>query len=1031
MYEFLQSVSRQVWDRSYRLKDGDENPVDHEVEDTLHRVAKALAEQEPMEEREQWESEFLAAMLKGAIPGGRIISAAGAQEYKPSTSTLNCLVAPTIPDSMTGILEVAKLAGEALQRGSGIGYNFTTIRPKGARVSGAGARTSGPLSFMEIFDSVCATVSSAGNRRGAQMAVMDIYHPDIEAFVVAKREKGFLRKFNLSVGVTKEFLKVLDKDGDWDLYFPVQLNHKVEGRVVWRPWPTKEGYSVNEEGKVLCKVYKTVKARELWDLIMRNTYNHAEPGILLLGRINDFNNLWFDEVINASNPSMVAGTRVWTTEGIREIQELEGKDFRVRTASGEEAQAKCFLSGLSEPIMRVSFGSGLVHFATREHKWPVLEGNVLRRVKTQDLKAGMRVKFPNPGAKWGGSSVASMEEAFLLGWFMGDGCMTDFGERSRNVAFYFSGDEIEIAKRIQRILKSWGRDLQIKQDHECNAWVMQSGSKDLVKRMKDYGVVGKDSLPKEVWKMNSEQTAAFLDGLFSSDGSVRKEGSIALTSSRKGLLLEVLELLSFYGIKGRLKSSETRLRGKIYKCYNLVVSRTMALVFRSVISLSSKAKQSRLDEAGVIREFTKVGFVEVKGVELTDREEKVWDISVDHDDHSFVIGGIVTGNCGEQALPPNGACLLGSINLVRFFDYATCSFDFQSFREVVRVFTRMLDNVVEIHGLAHSEMISEIVRKRRHGMGYFGLGSLMALMGIRYGSPESVSLTESITRAMAHEGWRMSLELAREKGPAPIMEEDFTITQSMVEKNDRVLKFWKIGDTVKGRELIFRCSRYMDGLREVDSKLVEDLANEGGRFTHHTSIAPTGTTAIAFGDNASNGIEPTFAHKYMRNMVVGGRKTREAVPVYSVELLMLSSESGLTPEEVLEGLPESYVVAEGVSPEGHLNVQAAAQKWVDGSISKTVNVPQNISFDEFKRIYEIAIALGVKGCTTYRYNPTENSAVLVTSESANSVMYEITLESGKTLRLRGMDRIEYQGEETTVMNLYEALVEGSYGKLGG
>ncbi|MEK7696725.1 MAG: ribonucleotide reductase N-terminal alpha domain-containing protein, partial [Pseudomonadota bacterium] len=301
----LQPASYDIWDKKYRLKTKSGEPLDQTIQDTYIRVARALADVETMpEKREEWFEKFLWALNHGAIPAGRVTSNAGALAHKPATSTINCTVSRIVPDSMDGILRSVHEAGLTLKAGCGIGYEFSTLRPKGAFVSGAGAHTSGPLSFMDIFDAMCFTVSSAGGRRGAQMGTFDISHPDIADFIRAKREDRRLRQFNLSCLITDEFMQAVKQNGPWDLAFPAN-QHEYEdpdNKIVWRNWPATEGYITNNIGQVACRVYKTIPARRLWDLIMASTYDYAEPGFILVDRINEMNNNWFCENIRATNP---------------------------------------------------------------------------------------------------------------------------------------------------------------------------------------------------------------------------------------------------------------------------------------------------------------------------------------------------------------------------------------------------------------------------------------------------------------------------------------------------------------------------------------------------------------------------------------------------------------------------------------------------------------------------------------------------------------------------------------------------------
>lgn len=697
----LQAASEDIWDKKYRLKDKSGEPVDETIDATYRRVARALSEVEEKGKQDVWYERFLWALRNGAIPAGRIISNAGALEHKPATSTINCTVSGIVEDSMKGILEKNLEAGLTLKAGCGIGYEFSTLRPKGAYVSGAGAYTSGPLSFMDIFDKMCFTVSSAGGRRGAQMATFDVSHPDVVDFIRAKREDGRLRQFNLSLLITEGFMEAVKSDDDWSLSFPVSAKELEQGTVdpaddtlLWREFPTTNGYITNDEGLVACSIYRTVKARQLWNVIMTSTYDYAEPGFILIDKVNQQNNNWFCENIRATNP------------------------------------------------------------------------------------------------------------------------------------------------------------------------------------------------------------------------------------------------------------------------------------------------------------------------------------------------------CGEQPLPPYGSCLLGSINLTKFvLDPFTenARFDWDNYREVVSVFTRMLDNVVEINGLPLEGQREAIMNKRRHGMGFLGLGSTMTMLRVPYGSAESLELTEKVSRELAMAGWRAGLDLAKEKGPAPIMDEEFEVTESMMRLRPEMAKDGiVIGDKLKGKVLHARYSKYMQKVAEVDPALVDEIANVGCRFTHHSSIAPTGTISLSLANNASNGIEPSFAHHYSRNVIREGKKTKEKVDVFSYEMLayreLINPDAIPFAEEESQKLPDYFVASDDIRPKQHVDVQAAAQKWTDSSISKTINVPTDCDFEEFKDIYLYAYENGLKGCTTFRFNPEAFQGVLVKEKDLENTTYQFTLKDGSTVDLKGNEEVEYDGEMHTAANLFDALKEGYYGK---
>jgi ribonucleoside-diphosphate reductase alpha chain len=345
----------------------------------------------------------------------------------------------------------------------------------------------------------------------------------------------------------------------------------------------------------------------------------------------------------------------------------------------------------------------------------------------------------------------------------------------------------------------------------------------------------------------------------------------------------------------------------------------------------------------------------------------------------------------------------------------------------------MLDNVVEINGLPLGKQRDEIERKRRHGMGFLGLGSTLTLLGMKYGSEDSLEFTEKIARDMAIAGWQESLELAREKGPAPVMEEKFMVSAEMLRKRpEMVTDGYGIGDKVSGAMLHAKYSRYMQKIAEIEPELVDTLAREGARFTHHTSIAPTGTISLSLANNASNGIEPSFAHHYSRNVIREGKKSKEKVEVFSYELLayreLVNRNAMPGSSDPDEMLPEQFVSADDITPTEHVDIQAAAQKWIDSSISKTANVPTDYPYEDFKNVYTYAHSKGLKGCTTFRFNPEAFQGVLVKEQDLENTTYRFVLDDGEVIEVKGNEEIEYDGEVHTAANLFDALKEGYYGK---
>ena len=305
---------------------------------------------------------------------------------------------------------------------------------------------------------------------------------------------------------------------------------------------------------------------------------------------------------------------------------------------------------------------------------------------------------------------------------------------------------------------------------------------------------------------------------------------------------------------------------------------------------------------------------------------------------------------------------------------------------------------------------------------------------MRYGSPESVDFTETVSRELALAGWETGLALAREKGAAPILDEEFDVTAEMLRQRPEMkADGWNVGDRIAGRVLHARYSRYMQRLAAVAPELVAEIEATGARFTHHSSIAPTGTISLSLANNASNGIEPSFAHHYFRNVIREGKKSKEKVDVFSFELLayrqLVSSSAMPDAKHPGEQLPDYFVSSEDISPQEHVDIQAAAQKWIDSSISKTANVPTDYDYEQFKNIYMYAYEKGLKGCTTFRFNPEAFQGVLVKEKDLKNTTYEFSLDDGSKVTLKGDEEIEYDGEVHTAANLYDALKEGYYGKL--
>lgn len=1071
----MQPASEDIWDKKYRLKDKQGVPIDTDIDATYQRVARALADLEATDDlREIWYEKFLKALRAGAIPAGRITSNAGANEHKPETSPINCVVSNTINDSMDDIMLKVHEAALTLKKGSGIGYCFSTLRPRNAFVAGAGANTSGPLSFMDIYDKMCFTVASAGGRRGAQMATFDVGHPDVVEFIQAKRENGRLRQFNMSLLITEGFIDAVKNDKMWELTFPIQQKEvttdlNTDPNIVWKEWETHEDLVVREDGLVAHRVYKTIKARRLWDMIMAATYDYAEPGFILIDKVNQMNNNWWCENIRATNPCVTGDTRLATQYGLVPIRELYEKQLPLNVTVDNRAleidslgvsvraAIPAFMTSPKEKVFKVKTKAGYEIKATEWHDFYTQRG----KIKLKDLKIGDELFIQSGQGQFG--EEGSEDLGLVMGMIAGDGYLTNKGKGVPSAVINLWGKDrdlaFDFADRINRLISNMkagnGKKVFISPVEIEPRNMVSLCSRLLGRKLAEYNFTAATKLrvPEVIWRGKEECVKGYLRALFQADGTVQRDDirsycSIRLASSTPLFLEDIQMLLSNFGIFGRIHKRRAAGQrslpdgkggNRIYNCqadYELIIGSGSRDKFMEEIGFLTESKNKKYHEwkSLVPNAFNEKFSTPIISIEYIGKEA-VFD-TTQNDKNNLIFNGIVTGNCGEQPLPPSSACLLGSINLTSFVKKPFTKdavFDWKSYKETIAVFTRMLDNVVDINALPLATQRAEIIAKRRHGMGFLGLGSALAMLRIPYGSEKSIDFTEEATKVLAVEGWRQALELSKEKGQAPLLAKEYTVTKEMLRLRPEMAKDgYSIGDRVKGSVLHAKYSRYMQQIAEVEPQLVEDLATYGARFTHHSSIAPTGTISLSLANNASNGIEPSFAHHYSRNVIREGKKSKEKVDVFSFELLAYRTliNPDAMPFSVEEDtkLPDYFISSDQVTPKQHIDIQAASQKWIDSSISKTANVPTDFPFEDFKDIYLYAYEKGLKGCTTFRFNPEVFQGVLVNETDLANTTYKFTLEDGSTIELKGNDDVEYDGETHSAANLYDALKEGYYGK---
>ncbi|MDS4069831.1 MAG: LAGLIDADG family homing endonuclease, partial [Candidatus Competibacter sp.] len=785
--------------------------------------------------------------------------------------------------------------------------------------------------------------------------------------------------------------------------------------------------------------------------------------------VNEMNNNWFCENIRASNPCVTADTRLHTQYGLIPIGELYEKNLPLEVSVDQRAlglntrgieqrpAVPAFMTAVDAEVYCVLTKEGYEIKATAWHDFYTTRG----KIKLKDLQPGDKLLVQSGKGQFG--NQGSTELGQLIGLITGDGHFTKRSDNQDIVVISLWGEDRHLAEETTAYINNLISTIAKTNRHykvspvTVPARNMTTIGSALLARLleEEYGFTARTKyrVPEVIWRGTEACVKGYLRSLFQMDGTVnvsssRQSCSVRLASSHRELLKDVQLLLTNFGIFSRIyqrrHAEQRRLpdgKGgyKLYNCqadYELIIDGESRNHFMLEIGFCGNSKNQLYWDWTKNRALKKTQPFATKVIDISYAgREPVFDTT--QPDHNTVIfNGLVTGQCGEQMLPPYGSCLLGSVNLTPFVQNPftdRARFDWDTYREVVAIFTRMLDNVVEINGLPLESQRQEILGKRRHGMGYLGLGSTLTMLRMKYGSPESLAFTEEVTREMALTGWRVALELAREKGPAPIMEQEFTVTTDLLHRRPELARDGlKEGDRVKGKVLHARYSRYLRRVAEVAPELVEELAQVGARFTHHTSIAPTGTIALSLANNASNGIEPSFAHHYSRNIIRPGKKTKEKVDVFSFELLayrhLVNPQAMPDAETTEERLPEYFITADDVTPRQHVDIQAAAQKWVDSSISKTANVPTDFPYEDFKDIYLYAYEQRLKGCTTFRFNPEAFQGVLVKEQDLANTRYRFVLEDGSEIEVKGNEEIQYDGETHTAANLFDALKEGYYGK---
>jgi len=935
--------------KRYLRKGPDGKPVEN-IKGMFWRVASAIAAEEAKYDKSPYDTdklarEFYALMTSFAfLPNSPTLMNAGTDLGQLAA----CFVLP-VGDSMEEIFASVRDAALIHKSGGGTGFSFSRLRREGARVGSTGGVASGPVSFMKIFNTATEQVKQGGTRRGANMGILRVDHPDILKFITCKEREGELNNFNISVALTEKFMQAVEADEEYMLLAP---------------------QSGQEDGRL--------RAREVFSLLVRKAWESGDPGMIFLDRINRDNPTPKQGEIESTNPCVTGDTWIMTADGPRQVREALGRAVPL-VVNGQVAasDAKGFFRTGVKPVFRLRTKEGFSLRLTRDHKVLRVSSPAGRKVQREWVEAGLLA----PGdllvmndhralTAWPGKY--GQAEGYLMGLLIGDGTL----KQDKAVLSWWSKSKAANGGQPMRsgvMAAAFGYAKTQPHRSDFSGWVevpgrgeyrMALGSLKSICHELGMGP-GYKAITPELERCSSEFCRGFLGGLFDADGSVQgtqaKGVSVRLSQSDLPTLQAVQRILLRLGMASTIyenrRSAGNRLLpdGKggqreypTKAQHELAISGENLSRFQEVIGFHDEDKRARLATAlsGYKRALNREPFLARFEVLEPDGETEVFDVQVPGENR-FDACGLVVHNCGEQPLLSYEACNLGSINLAKVFNPkatgADDGMDWEELRRIVHLSVRFLDNVIDASRYPLDRITEKVRQNRKIGLGVMGWADLLFQLRIAYNSQEALNLGEKVMAFIQAESKAASKNLAEERGPFPAFAES----------------------TYAERKL----GPY--------------------RNATTTTIAPTGTLSIISG--CSSGIEPLFALSFTRN-VMDGEKLVEANPFFEQALKETESYSKALMEDVakkgtiahMDLLPEEirrvFVTSHDVEPTYHLKMQAAFQKFTDNAVSKTVNLPNLATEEDIREIYWMAYEMGCKGVTVYR-DGCKAAQVLCTGEA--------------------------------------------------
>ena len=945
-----QEISKEIFKKKYMING--ETSQDEVFRGVSEEISKA---EKNNKLKSKWFNRFYEAISNGRlIPAGRVLANARPETKMPYFN--NCYTI-SVEDSIDEIYNSVKEDALISRTGGGVGLNFSNLRPKDASLA-TGGQSSGVISFMKVFNESAKVIQTGGSRRSAHIGILNVDHPEIEDFITCKQgdENKALTQFNISVGITDKFIKAVDNDDDWDLVF---------------------------KGKV----YKTVKAKELYELMTKNAYIHNEPGILNIDTVNKYNNGYYKFDIQETNPCVAEGTLVNTPYGYKKIENIKEGDLISTLHKDGYEPVKTIEIHKNTKVNEVIFSDGTIQKVTDAHIYHVKKTgtNKVVRKRFDELKVGDKIQH-NPIEILGEIDENSIEykEAVLVGILLGDGCYTEKVLETNIIKITTSKEDVIYNENIKKLLLELGietRKDDLSNDSLSMSIVLKNG-KEIIDRLKLTPLYSYEKEIPDNYINDKNKLVGVINGLLASDGNILvRSGNTPLvrlkTSSeklyqsyRKGLLNLGVKCGFHYGDKNKTQDGGIINGRKIERKHSTFDAYTSGKMAQTLIKILpdniNPKKQEKMNE--VLYNFVPQGnfnYLEIIDIKKIEELKTVYDLFCEESD-TWITEGLVQQGCGEIVMPPYSLCCLSSLDFSKYVNKPftkEAKLDLDSLKQDIETGIRFLDNVLDMTKYPLKKIKDNSLQWRRIGLGFTGFADMLAKMGFIYGSNDSKIFTDNLAAFFRNESYLASAMLAKEKKAFP------SCDKKMLSKSNF------IKNLPNETQLLIR--KY--GLRNIGIN----------------TVAPTGTTSLSVGQNCSSGIEPIFSLQYDRNIRTGKGDETKRETVYDAAWLEYLELKGSNHEEMVD-IPREFITTFDIDVYDAIDIQSIWQKYIDHSISKTLNLPMGTTYEEYNKLFHYAYKKELKGFTTF--NPEGSmKGILETPVSKKEDENRITIKRPKEL----------------------------------